>query len=343
MSFLRKIAPVFVVGGLVLTGCTGNVPQKDSAGVACPKTVAYDQQKVKVKGESVAKMKITSDLPKVKKPLRVILKDGSGDLLKVDQELQVEAAFYVGEKPKEMQKVEKTTVRFNSKELTPGIYDAFRCMRSGEFSMLYGSVEQLFGKDATPAGMEADEPFLIAVKIVSSKTEKDSGKNDKAAADAPPALEKPQGVEQQIPEGLPTLKLDDKGDPVPVMPEGKNPPADAQHFAQIKGDGQEVQPGDSVTVNYRGVVWRTGQEFDASFTRGAPAVFQTDQVVKGFQAALEGETVGSRVVAVVPPKDGYGEGTATSLKSGKPDFDVTNEDTLVFVIDILGTSSAAAK
>ena len=73
-----------------------------------------------------------------------------------------------------------------------------------------------------------------------------------------------------------------------------------------QGDGEVVQPGDTVTVQYKGVLWRNGEMFDSSWSRGAPASFQTTGVVKGFQKALEGQKVGSQVIAIVPPADGYG-------------------------------------
>ena len=54
--------------------------------------------------------------------------------------------------------------------------------------------------------------------------------------------------------------------------------------------------------------------------------------VAGFQKALEGQTVGSQVLVVIPPKDGYGEGdiNANDLKG----------ETLVFVVDIIGAQKA---
>jgi peptidylprolyl isomerase len=69
--------------------------------------------------------------------------------------------------------------------------------------------------------------------------------------------------------------------------------------------------------------------FDSSWSRGAPATFQTTGVVAGFKKALEGQKVGSQVIAIVPPADGYG-----AQGSGE----ITATDTMVFVVDILKTS-----
>ena len=98
-----------------------------------------------------------------------------------------------------------------------------------------------------------------------------------------------------------------------------------------QGDGAVVGAGDLVTVQYRGVKWSDGSEFDSSWSRdAAPSQFPTSGVVPGFKMALEGQKVGSQVVVAMPPKDGYGEGETN-------DTDLTGE-TLVFVVDILATT-----
>ena len=86
-------------------------------------------------------------------------------------------------------------------------------------------------------------------------------------------------------------------------------------------------------MQYTGVKWSDGSVFDSSWENGAPASFQTTGVVDGFRQALEGQTVGSQVLVVIPPALGYGEGEIN-------DDDLVGE-TLVFVVDILGTQHAA--
>jgi peptidylprolyl isomerase len=89
-----------------------------------------------------------------------------------------------------------------------------------------------------------------------------------------------------------------------------------------------VPEGANVTVHYTGVNWNTGVIFDSSWTRGEPTTFNTRQVIGGFTAALEGQTVGSQVLVVIPPDQGYGA-------AGSPP-DIGGTDTIVFVVDILG-------
>jgi hypothetical protein len=141
------------------------------------------------------------------------------------------------------------------------------------------------------------------------------------------------GAEQDPVEGMPEVELDDDGAPTITVPD-EEPPAEVQ-MADLKlGEGATVESGDTVFVQYRGVKWSDGTEFDSSWSRGTPAQFQTTGVVAGFQQALEGQTVGSQVLVVIPPAAGYGEGEIN-------DQDLKGE-TLVFVIDILGVQRAAA-
>ncbi len=127
--------------------------------------------------------------------------------------------------------------------------------------------------------------------------------------------------------GMPTVTLDAGGAPTVTIPEGEAP-AETQVALLKQGDGAVVGAGDLVVVQYRGVKWSDGTEFDSSWSRGAPSQMQTSQVVTGFRTALEGQQVGSQVLVVIPPADGYGDDPTHALA----------EETLVFVIDILATT-----
>ena len=100
----------------------------------------------------------------------------------------------------------------------------------------------------------------------------------------------------------------------------------------IKGAGPVVKKGQNITVNYTGVLWKDGKKFDASGDRGAPVDFQigVGQVIPGWDKGLVGQSVGSRILLVVPPADGYGA-------KGSPPL-ITAKDTLVFVIDLLAAT-----
>jgi peptidylprolyl isomerase len=98
----------------------------------------------------------------------------------------------------------------------------------------------------------------------------------------------------------------------------------------ITGTGAKVTKGQNLAVQYTGMNWRTGKVFDSSWARNSPytVVIGAGQVIKGWDTGLVGQTVGSRVLLVIPPADGYG-------KTGASTAGIKGTDTLVFVVDIL--------
>lgn len=140
------------------------------------------------------------------------------------------------------------------------------------------------------------------------------------------------GTDQDPVEGMPRVELGPTGAPTITVPGGE-PPTETRVAVLKRGDGQVVAPGDAVLVQYAGVRWSDGSVFDASWTSGSPAVLVTTNVITGYKAALEGQTVGSQVLVVIPPAEAYGEGTINEV-------DLVGE-TLVFVVDILQAVPAA--
>ncbi|MFJ6916632.1 FKBP-type peptidyl-prolyl cis-trans isomerase [Streptomyces sp. NPDC101133] len=96
----------------------------------------------------------------------------------------------------------------------------------------------------------------------------------------------------------------------------------------LEGDGAEVGAQDSVLVQYKGVLWDGGKEFDSTYARKQLTSFSLQQVVKGWSQGLTGKKVGSRVLIVVPPDLGYGDNPPEG--SG-----IEKDSTLVFSVDIL--------
>lgn len=145
------------------------------------------------------------------------------------------------------------------------------------------------------------------------------------------------GEAQDAVDGLPTVTLADDGTPSITIDTAATPPTETQVATLKKGDGYTVESGDSVLIQYRGARWSTGELFDGGDTwaGGSPYSAATTGFVAGFQKALEGQTVGSQVLVVITPADGYGEGEIN-------DSDLVGE-TLVFVIDILGAQKAASE
>jgi FKBP-type peptidyl-prolyl cis-trans isomerase len=132
--------------------------------------------------------------------------------------------------------------------------------------------------------------------------------------------------------GLPTAGTSSPGTAPPVHIPQTAPPATLQVHTLIQGSGPVVKKGNLLVAQYEGVIWRTGKVFSSTWNTGAPAGFQigTGQVIKGWDDGLAGKRVGSQVLLVVPPADGYG-------KQGSSQAGIKGTDTLVFVVDILGT------
>ncbi|WP_055689362.1 FKBP-type peptidyl-prolyl cis-trans isomerase [Streptomyces prasinus] len=96
----------------------------------------------------------------------------------------------------------------------------------------------------------------------------------------------------------------------------------------LEGDGEEVGADNSVLVQYKGVLWDGGKEFDSTYGRGQLTSFSLQQVVKGWAQGLTGKKVGSRVLIVIPPALGYGD-------TPPEGSDIKKDSTLVFSVDIL--------
>jgi FKBP-type peptidyl-prolyl cis-trans isomerase len=118
--------------------------------------------------------------------------------------------------------------------------------------------------------------------------------------------------------------------PTIKIPASTNPPKTLQVKTLIKGSGAVVKKGQDLAVQYTGMIWRTGKVFDSSWSRKTPltTVIGEGQVIKGWDTGLVGQTVGSRVLLVIPPADGYGS-------AGASQAGIKGTDTLVFVVDIL--------
>jgi FKBP-type peptidyl-prolyl cis-trans isomerase len=118
----------------------------------------------------------------------------------------------------------------------------------------------------------------------------------------------------------PTVKINTKA----------TPPKTLQVKTLTKGTGAVVKKGQDIAVQYDGLIWRTGASFQSSYTANMPFTtpIGAGQVIPGWDTGLVGQTVGSRVLLVIPPAQGYG--TAGASQVG-----IKGTDTLVFIVDIL--------
>jgi peptidylprolyl isomerase len=111
---------------------------------------------------------------------------------------------------------------------------------------------------------------------------------------------------------------------------GGEPPTDLQITEVTKGDGAEAKAGQTVDVHYVGVAHSSGEEFDASYNRGAPLSFRlgVGQVIAGWDQGVQGMKVGGRRQLVIPPHLAYGDRGAGGV--------IGPGETLIFVVDLVG-------
>ena len=116
--------------------------------------------------------------------------------------------------------------------------------------------------------------------------------------------------------------------PTVTVPPGARPTALRTRDLRT-GTGAVATAGHEVEVQYVGVAWSTGREFDASWTRGTPFRFTLGRrmVIPGWDQGVAGMRVGGRRELLIPPALGYGA-------RGAGDAIGPNE-TLIFVVDLV--------
>jgi FKBP-type peptidyl-prolyl cis-trans isomerase len=204
-------------------------------------------------------------------------------------------------------------------QLLPGLETALRGKKMGSRVLAVIPPKDGYGKTGnSQAGVKATDTLVFVVDMLKDFTAKDSASGT------------------QVSNGggtLPTVTATPGSAPVIKIPSSGKPPSALVAKTLIKGSGSAVTKGQTVVAQYVGVIWRTGKVFDASWTRGQPFGFTIaatpSQVIPGWDKGLIGQTVGSRVMLVIPPADGYG-------KTGNSRAGIKGTDTLVFVVDILG-------
>jgi len=141
---------------------------------------------------------------------------------------------------------------------------------------------------------------------------------------------------------LPSVTAKTGQQPVVSVPKNTTPPKKLSVTTLIKGSGPALAKGDTVVTQYVGVNWRTDKVFGASWpstedSAGQLLSFQVGgtQVLPGLSDALAGIPVGSRVMVVIPPSLGYGP------EGGQSSAGIKKNDTLVFIVDVLGSQPAA--
>jgi peptidylprolyl isomerase len=100
----------------------------------------------------------------------------------------------------------------------------------------------------------------------------------------------------------------------------------------VVGKGKAAKKGDKLSMQYVGVLFKGGQQFDASWDNGSPFDFTLGQgkVIKGWDQGLIGIKPGGRRELIIPPNLAYGaQGQPPTIPPNSP---------LVFIVDALSVS-----
>jgi peptidylprolyl isomerase len=326
--FVRAAVPFVLAIGLAATlaACTPAAENSDSKGATASQECAPSgsaSESIKVSGEFGAKPEVTFDAPlSVKETERTVVSKGDGEKVEAGSVVNIDFTMINAETGEEVSTTGHTTgtatpITVDEDQFLTGLVKTIECSTVG--SRVVGVIPpaDLWGDAGAQALGVTGEQSLVFVADIVEMAEK--------------PLERAEGTPQEAPAGLPTVELAKDGTPTVTIPDAA-PPADLQIAVLQKAEGTVVEDGDTVTVHYVGVNWRTGEVFDGSWERGQPAQFPTTGVIEGFQKALVGQNVGSQVMAVIPPAQGYGP------QGGNAQAGIEADDTLVFVVDILATS-----
>lgn len=333
---IRQVGALGVLATLLVSGCSQSpedvevVPAAD-AEAPSPSLVDGCAQS----GDAVESVSVSTDMDapptielgdvlSVANTEKAIIVEGSGEVVEEMDRVQVAYAYFNGSTGEKIghvgyddQSLDVIPADTSFPYLTGVVYSLL-CSPVGSRVAAVIPAHEAFGDQGAPEyGLQPGVPLVFVADIV--------------AIQPPPAepLEKLEGEQEEPPAGFPTVEWSESGEPTVTLPEGEVP-TDYQLANVIQGDGAMVYDGATVVVHYHGVNWNTGEVFDSSWQRGEPASFPTSGVIPGFRDGLVGQTVGSRVIIIIPPALGYGP------SGGTGDGRIGAEDTIFFVVDILG-------
>ena len=327
-----SLAALALSASLFLAACGGDdaatpeastsaVPSASASASASPSASAAkvatsdNLDKVEVSGDYGKSPKVSVDKPfAIDKTRTKVLKSSDGPEVAAGQTVSVN---YYGVDGRTGKKFDESfsagqPVAFSLAQVVPGFSKGLTGQRKGSRVLI--AMPGSDGYDASggnaQAGIEVGDTLVFVVDIVDVQLSGPTG--DKVAPKA----------------GLPTVSGSlDK--PEITMPKS-DPPTKVVAQPLIKGNGKKVGATDTITFNYRWQIWQDGRLVEQSYGQQAGSS-QLSGLVAGLQEGLTGQTVGSRVLVVIPPDKSYPEGNASPK--------VNKGETSVMVVDLLFTQA----
>lgn len=312
---LRRAAPVALAAAtaLVLAGCAGGsepeAPETTAAADCMDLSSGSLSDGVTVEGEFTDVPTATFTTPLEADDLeRSIAIEGDGDETVAGDPVNAIVSAFSGVSGEQLFS-QPATITAGDSTVFEAFLAGIDCVPIGTRTVTVAPAATLYGDAGNETiGVAPGETVVIVVDVVEVQE----------------AL-KPSEWTEDVPE----VKFGDDGEAPTVTLPATPPPTELQLKVLEKGDGDEVQAGDNVTLHYQGTSWDTGEVFDESYG-GEPAQFPTDQVIQGFGAALVGQKVGTKLIVTIPPQYAYGAEQSEQNPLGG--------QTLVFLVEIEDTA-----
>jgi len=311
---VRKSATLLVVLGLVagLTACSAPeeaaAPEKEpmTSSSECLAVSGAVSDAVTVEGEFGAAPTVEFDFPvEVEKTERTVVVEGDGDVVASGDVISTGFAMYNGttgvEISNSIAEGQAAELAISKDQILAGLVNAFQCSTVGSRVVAVIPPSELWGEQGyADLGVEGGDSVVMVADVVS----------------VVPPLEPAEWTEN-----VPEVELGDA--PVVTLPEG-DAPAELLLEVLKEGDGEVVEATDTVTLDYQGTSWETGEVFDQSYGK-QPITLAANGFVKGFSAALVDQKVGSTLLVTIPAEYAYGPDPAAHQLGGQ---------SLLFLIEI---------
>jgi len=319
---VRTTVPAIILTAAVLGTLTACAP---SAAEACSPVVPTGDQPsfVEASGELLREPRVDFPTPLIsERPESAVLTAGDGETVDAGQTVDLQVSLFDGESGELITASSydeaESPLRRTAGSGADVIADALQCAEVGSRIAVTATIADVFGAGQIDpsTGLEDGDPVVLVIDLQAAYLGKAEGAPQLGASGVPAVV--------TTPEGVPGITIPDE-----------EPSSELIDHVLVLGDGEALEAGDRAVLHYTGLVWESAEIFDSSWDRGTAATFpivsfEEDPagIVPGLAQALEGKTVGSQVVVVIPPELGYPEGQAPPQ--------IPTGSTMVFVVDVLG-------